>query len=206
MAVAGIECHEPGGDAGFALHHVERASGAWAASRRSAAVMTKSNVTSWFLSVDRRDRRVDGQRHDQLEVRLLDDEVRARARHRGARPDRQACELSARPQYPSILDIHGGPNGQDQHAFQFRPRAAGGQRLRRQLAINYRGSAGRGGACQKAIHGDWGTLEVVDLLGAVDEAVRQGVADPDRLGIGGWISAASPPTTPSPVTRDSRPR
>ena len=54
------------------------------------------------------------------------------------------------------------------------------------LAINYRGSAGRGGAYQKAIHGDWGHLEVVDLLGAVDEAVRQGIADPDRLGIGGW--------------------
>ena len=54
------------------------------------------------------------------------------------------------------------------------------------LAINYRGSAGRGQACQKAIHRDWGNLEVVDLLGAVDEAVRQGIADPDRLGIGGW--------------------
>ena len=41
-------------------------------------------------------------------------------------------------------------------------------------------------AYQKAIHGDWGNLEVVDLLGAVDEAVRQGIADPNRLGIGGW--------------------
>jgi dipeptidyl aminopeptidase/acylaminoacyl peptidase len=54
------------------------------------------------------------------------------------------------------------------------------------LAINYRGSAGRGNAFQKAIHADWGNLEVVDLLGAVDEAVRQGIADPNRLGIGGW--------------------
>ena len=27
---------------------------------------------------------------------------------------------------------------------------------------------------------------MVDLLGAVDEAVRAGIADPDRLGIGGW--------------------
>ena len=54
------------------------------------------------------------------------------------------------------------------------------------LAINYRGSAGRGSAYQKAIFADWGHLEVVDLLGAVDEAVRQGIADPNRLGIGGW--------------------
>ena len=39
---------------------------------------------------------------------------------------------------------------------------------------------------QKAIFADWGNLEVVDLLGAVDEAVRQGIADPNRLGLGGW--------------------
>ena len=87
--------------------------------------------------------------------------------------------------YPTILYIHGGPNGQDQHSFHFDREllAANGYVV---LAINYRGSAGRGGAYQKAIHGDWGNLEVVDLLGAVDEAVRQGVADPSRLGIGGW--------------------
>ncbi len=87
--------------------------------------------------------------------------------------------------YPTLLIIHGGPNGQDQHAFSFDREllAAQGYVV---LAINYRGSAGRGNAWQKAIHGDWGNLEVVDLLGAVDEAVKQGVADPNRLGIGGW--------------------
>jgi dipeptidyl aminopeptidase/acylaminoacyl peptidase len=87
--------------------------------------------------------------------------------------------------YPTLLIIHGGPNSQDQHSFSFDREflAANGYVV---LAINYRGSAGRGNAYQKAIHGDWGNLEVVDLLGAVDEAVRQGIADPDRLGIGGW--------------------
>ena len=81
--------------------------------------------------------------------------------------------------------MHGGPNGQDQHSFSFDREffAANGYVV---LAINYRGSAGRGNAFQKAILGDWGNLEVMDLLGAVDEAVRQGIADPDRLGIGGW--------------------
>ena len=54
------------------------------------------------------------------------------------------------------------------------------------LAVNYRGSSGRGSAFQKAIFADWGNKEVVDLLGAVDEAVAAGVADPARLGIGGW--------------------
>lgn len=87
--------------------------------------------------------------------------------------------------YPLLLIIHGGPNGQDQHAFSFDREfyAANGYVV---LAVNYRGSSGRGAAFQKAIYGDWGNKEVVDLLGAVDAAVAAGVADPDRLGLGGW--------------------
>lgn len=86
---------------------------------------------------------------------------------------------------PLVLYIHGGPNGQDDHGFDFIHQwlAANGYAV---LAPNYRGSSGRGAAYQKAIHKDWGHFEVMDVLGAVDEAVRQGVADPARLGIGGW--------------------
>ena len=87
--------------------------------------------------------------------------------------------------YPTVLYIHGGPNAQDEHAFAFDREVLAAQGFV-VLAINYRGSAGRGAAYQKAIHADWGRLEVMDLLGAVDEAVRQGIADPQRLGIGGW--------------------
>ena len=87
--------------------------------------------------------------------------------------------------YPTLLIIHGGPNGQDDHSFNFDNEffAANGYVV---LNINYRGSSGRGEAFQKAIYADWGNKEVVDLLGAVDQAVASGVADPDRLGIGGW--------------------
>jgi dipeptidyl aminopeptidase/acylaminoacyl peptidase len=87
--------------------------------------------------------------------------------------------------YPLLLRIHGGPNGQDEHSFSFDRElfAANGYVV---LAVNYRGSSGRGTAFQKAIYGDWGHKEVTDLLGAVDRAVATGVADPDRLGIGGW--------------------
>jgi len=87
--------------------------------------------------------------------------------------------------YPTLLYIHGGPNGQDQHSFSFDREffAANGYVV---LAMNYRGSSGRGSAYQKAIYADWGHLEVMDLLGAVDRAISAGVADPDRLGIGGW--------------------
>jgi dipeptidyl aminopeptidase/acylaminoacyl peptidase len=86
---------------------------------------------------------------------------------------------------PTLLIIHGGPNGQDEHAFDFDNQflAAGGYVV---LNINYRGSSSRGEAFQKAIFADWGNKEVMDLLGAVDQAVAAGIADPDRLGIGGW--------------------
>jgi dipeptidyl aminopeptidase/acylaminoacyl peptidase len=86
---------------------------------------------------------------------------------------------------PLLLYIHGGPNGQDGYRFDFDRQyfAANGYAV---LAVNYRGSSGRGSAYQKAIYADWGNKEVLDLLGAVDEAVKQGIADPERLGIGGW--------------------
>ena len=84
-----------------------------------------------------------------------------------------------------VLFIHGGPNGQDDYAFTFERElfAANGFVV---LEVNYRGSSGRGSAFQKAIFADWGGKEVVDLQGAVDEAVRLGVVDPSRLVVGGW--------------------
>ena len=87
--------------------------------------------------------------------------------------------------YPTLLYIHGGPNGQDQHNFAFDRElfAANGYVV---LQVNYRGSSSRGAAYQKAIFADWGNKEVMDLLAGVDWAVAAGIADPDRLGIGGW--------------------
>ncbi len=84
-----------------------------------------------------------------------------------------------------ILFIHGGPNGQDEHSFDF---------LRQWLAtkgyaelnVNYRGSSGRGQDYAKAIAADWGHYEVEDLLACVDKAVAMGVADPNRLAVTGW--------------------
>ncbi len=87
--------------------------------------------------------------------------------------------------YPMLLRIHGGPNGQDAHAWDFERQffAARGYVV---MNVNYRGSNGRGQKYQDAIFGDWGNKEVMDLLAAVDYAVKQGIADPDKLGIGGW--------------------
>jgi dipeptidyl aminopeptidase/acylaminoacyl peptidase len=86
---------------------------------------------------------------------------------------------------PLLLRIHGGPNAQDQHSFSLERQmfAAHGYAV---LAVNYRGSAGRGQKFSRAIFADWGNYEVQDLLAGVDHVIKMGVADPDRLGIGGW--------------------
>lgn len=94
--------------------------------------------------------------------------------------------------YPTIVWIHGGPNGQDDHSLEL---WGYGPPLERQvfathgyvaLAINYRGGTGRGEKFARSIAADWGHKEVEDLLAGVDYAVARGVADPKRLGIGGW--------------------
>ncbi len=87
--------------------------------------------------------------------------------------------------YPTLLRIHGGPNGQDSHAFNFERQifAANGYVV---VAVNYRGSSGRGEKYQTAIAADWGNKEVVDLQAAMDHVVAIGLADPDHLGVGGW--------------------
>ena len=86
---------------------------------------------------------------------------------------------------PLLLRIHGGPNGQDGHSFSLERQlfAANGYAV---LAVNYRGSAGRGRKFSWAIAADWGHYEVEDLQAGVDHVVKMGVADPDRLGVGGW--------------------
>jgi dipeptidyl aminopeptidase/acylaminoacyl peptidase len=87
--------------------------------------------------------------------------------------------------YPMLLRIHGGPNGQDAHSFTLERQlfAAHGYAV---LNVNYRGGSGRGRTYSEAIFADWGHHEVADLLASVDEAVKEGYADPDHLGVGGW--------------------
>lgn len=87
--------------------------------------------------------------------------------------------------YPTLVRIHGGPTSQDQHSLAFERQifSANGYVV---INVNYRGSSGRGARFSEAIFADWGNLEVDDVLAAVDHAVAQGIADRDRLGIGGW--------------------
>jgi dipeptidyl aminopeptidase/acylaminoacyl peptidase len=95
-------------------------------------------------------------------------------------PDYQAGR-----RYPAILRIHGGPVDQIASAFDidWQVLAAQGYVV---LGANPRGSSGRGEKYSLGIWADWGNKDVEDVLAAVDDAVRRGIADPDRLGVGGW--------------------
>ena len=98
---------------------------------------------------------------------------------------------SAATPLPTILALHGGPQEQVDYRFDHNVSyylslqllAAHGYAV---LLTNPRGSTGRGEAFASAIYADWGHKDVEDVLAAVDWAVSQKIADPDRLGIGGW--------------------
>jgi len=87
--------------------------------------------------------------------------------------------------YPAILRIHGGPVSQFGNEFMldWQMFAAHGYVV---VACNPRGSSGRGETFSSAIYADWGNKDAQDVLAAMDYVVAQGLADPGRLGIGGW--------------------
>ena len=86
---------------------------------------------------------------------------------------------------PAILSIHGGPAAQFDFTFDIDHvvMAARGYAV---IYNNPRGSTGRGEAYAAAIDAAWGSVDVEDVLASVDHAVAQGVADPQRLVLGGW--------------------
>ena len=93
--------------------------------------------------------------------------------------------------WPTVVLPHGGPYGRDTLDAAPYPLGGGwGQLLAaRGYAVvlpNYRGSLGRGHGFAAEARGRMGGPEWADVEACVDAAVAAGVADPDRLGIGGW--------------------
>ncbi|HEV2880953.1 MAG TPA: S9 family peptidase [Pyrinomonadaceae bacterium] len=86
--------------------------------------------------------------------------------------------------YPLILQIHGGPYGQFAYGLNTRAQifAANGYAV---LLPNPRGSTGYGQKFTTANVGDWGGKDYQDLMTGVDELVKSGLADPERLGVMG---------------------
>jgi len=88
--------------------------------------------------------------------------------------------------YPLIVLIHGGPSAR--WANEFRPSWAAllASRGFAVLEPNIRGSTGRTHDFLLMNRKDLGGGDFRDIIWGVDYLVRAGIADPDRLGIGGW--------------------
>ena len=91
--------------------------------------------------------------------------------------------------YPLVVEIHGGPSWQwedrvmlDWHDWA-QMLASHGYAV---LLPNPRGSTAYGAEFQRLLQDDIGGGECRDLISGAQAMVDRGVADPERLGIGGW--------------------
>jgi dipeptidyl aminopeptidase/acylaminoacyl peptidase len=87
--------------------------------------------------------------------------------------------------FPLILKIHGGPVAQYTWAYDFERQwwAAQGYVV---VYTNPRGSSGYGEGFAHALWQDWGGPDYYDVIAGVEWLVDRDIADPDRMGVGGW--------------------
>jgi dipeptidyl aminopeptidase/acylaminoacyl peptidase len=86
---------------------------------------------------------------------------------------------------PLVVMVHGGPTGRWADSFE-----PWGQLLASRgyavLYPNVRGSTGYGNKFIEMNRGDWGGGDFKDVMAGVDAMIERGIADPAKLGIGGW--------------------
>ncbi len=86
---------------------------------------------------------------------------------------------------PLIVLVHGGPTGAWSDSIETWGQLLAGHGF----AIfypNIRGSTGYGGHFIEMNKNDWGGADFRDVMAGVDYLIAQGIADPNKLGIGGW--------------------
>lgn len=85
---------------------------------------------------------------------------------------------------PAVVLVHGGPWARD--TWRYHPEAQWlADRGYAVIQVNFRGSTGYGKAHLNAGNRQWGRAMQHDLLDAIDHLARDGVIDPDRVGICG---------------------
>jgi dipeptidyl aminopeptidase/acylaminoacyl peptidase len=89
---------------------------------------------------------------------------------------------------PMYVNLHGGPTSAETSSLEFSMYGRG--LLSSQgwavFSPNYRGSTGYGDAFLTDLIGRENDIEVQDILAGVDAMVKRGIADPNRLAVGGW--------------------
>lgn len=89
---------------------------------------------------------------------------------------------------PLIVNPHGGPTGITGDEY-YSPARWVYHLTQRGFAVfmpNYRGSTGWGIEFAEANYEDMGGNDFLDILTGVDALVERGIADPNRMGFGGW--------------------
>jgi dipeptidyl aminopeptidase/acylaminoacyl peptidase len=93
--------------------------------------------------------------------------------------------VAGKSKLPLIALVHGGPTGNWQDSIE-----VWGQLLAaRGYAVfypNIRGSVGYGQNFIEMNRGDWGGADFKDVMWGVKDLIDRGIADPAKLGIGGW--------------------
>ena len=90
---------------------------------------------------------------------------------------------------PMVVLVHGGPYGRSGHEFHLHPLDWGQWLAQAGYAVlmpNPRGGFGHGEQFAAAARGEVGQADYQDVIAAVDAAIERRIADPARLGIGGW--------------------
>jgi dipeptidyl aminopeptidase/acylaminoacyl peptidase len=90
---------------------------------------------------------------------------------------------------PLVVAIHGGPTTSAKAALEFDPHngrlyfSAAGYAV---LCPNYRGSTGYGDKFVTDLIGHENDIEVKDIIAGVEHLIKEGIADPERVGVMGW--------------------
>lgn len=90
-----------------------------------------------------------------------------------------------RENLPIVLNVHGGPWARDTWGYNSEAQWLA-NRGYACFQVNYRGSTGYGKEFLNAGDKEWGGKMHNDLVDAVNWAVEEGIADPDRVAIFGW--------------------
>jgi dipeptidyl aminopeptidase/acylaminoacyl peptidase len=102
------------------------------------------------------------------------------------------ADYEAGKKYPLIVQPHGGPEDSDKYSvggIQYFTQALTSKGYL-VLKPNYRGSTGYGNPFMRDMVGGFFKNSHLDVLAGVDALVKQGLADPDRLGIMGHSAGA----------------